>query len=174
MPPLKRILPAIFCMTSHHESNRTTDIKPEMLSGVQTGNGTPHDRYDIRGIAHANTIRKDNIFMQRRLGHIFTCILEWGQGTRKKSKPYPARAYTTLVVLVFLQTLLNFFLQRQVDVTIFIHSNFLTPFFVYHFLSPHDFLSRTLIFFIQIFFLAKNIFLTKNLFHQVFLIIRIF
>ena len=31
---------------------------------------------------------------------IFTCILEWGQGACKKSKPYPARAYTTLVVLV--------------------------------------------------------------------------
>ena len=30
----------------------------------------------------------------------FTCILEWGQGSCKKSGPYPARAYTTLVVLV--------------------------------------------------------------------------
>ena len=29
----------------------------------------------------------------------FTCILEWGQGTCKKSRPCPARAYTTLVVL---------------------------------------------------------------------------
>ena len=145
-----------------------------MLSGVQTGYGTPHDKYNIHGIAHACTHRKGDIFMRRQLGQIFACILKWGQGTCKKSKPYPARAYTTLVVLVFLQALLNFFLQRQVDVTIFIHSNFLTPFFVYHFLSPHDFLSRTLIFFIQIFFLAKNVFLTKNLFHQVFLIIRIF
>ena len=38
-----------------------------MLPGVQTGNGTPHDEYDIRGIAHARTNRKDNIFMQRQL-----------------------------------------------------------------------------------------------------------
>ena len=38
-----------------------------MLSGVQTGNGTPHGKYDIRGIAHARTNRKDNIFMQKRL-----------------------------------------------------------------------------------------------------------
>ena len=80
----------------------TTDIKPEMLSGVQTRNGTPHDKYNIRCIAHARTNRKDNIFMQRRLGQIFTCILEWRQGTCKKSRQYPAQAYyTTLVVLVF-------------------------------------------------------------------------
>ena len=39
--------------------------------------------------------------MQRRPGQIFTCILEWGQRTYKKSRPYPARAYTSLVVLVF-------------------------------------------------------------------------
>ena len=38
-----------------------------MLSGVQTGNGTSHDKYNIRGIAHVCTIRKDNIFRQRRL-----------------------------------------------------------------------------------------------------------
>ena len=54
-------------MTSHLNSHRTTDIKPEMLSGVQTGNGTPHDKYKIRGIAHARTNRKDDIYMQRRL-----------------------------------------------------------------------------------------------------------
>ena len=33
-----------------------------MLSGVQTGNGTPHDEYNIRGIAHKHTNRKDDIF----------------------------------------------------------------------------------------------------------------
>ena len=33
-----------------------------MLSG-----GTPLDKYNLRGIAHAHTNRKDNIFMQRRL-----------------------------------------------------------------------------------------------------------
>ena len=54
-------------MTSHLDSHGTTDIKPEMLSGVQTGNGTPHDKYNIRGIAHARTNRKDDIFMQRQL-----------------------------------------------------------------------------------------------------------
>ena len=35
-----------------------------MLSGVQTRNGTPHDKCNIRGIAHAQTNRKDDIFMQ--------------------------------------------------------------------------------------------------------------
>ena len=38
-----------------------------MITGVETGNGIPHDKYNIRGIAHARTNRKDDIFMQRRL-----------------------------------------------------------------------------------------------------------
>ena len=46
-----------------------------------------------------HTNRKDDIFMQRGLGQIFTCILERGQGTCKKSRSYPAQAYTTLAVL---------------------------------------------------------------------------
>ena len=54
-------------MTSHLDSHTTTDVKPDMLSGVQTGSGIPHDRYNIRGIAHARTNKKDDIFMQRRL-----------------------------------------------------------------------------------------------------------
>ena len=41
-----------FLMTSHLNSHGTTDIKPEMLSGVQTGNGIQHVEYDICGIAH--------------------------------------------------------------------------------------------------------------------------
>ena len=64
---LKRILPEIFLMTSHLYSHGKTDIKPVMLSGVQNGNGTPHDKHNIRGNAHARTNRKDDIFMQRRL-----------------------------------------------------------------------------------------------------------
>ena len=68
-------------MTSHLNSHRTTDIKPEMLSVVQTGIGTPHDKYNIHGIAHARTNRKDDIFMQRRLVQNFTFILEWCQET---------------------------------------------------------------------------------------------
>ena len=52
------------------------DVKPEMLSGVKTGNGIPHDKYDMRDIAHARTNRKDNIFMQRRQVQSFTYILE--------------------------------------------------------------------------------------------------
>ena len=38
-----------------------------MLSGVRTGNSTPHDKYNVHGIAHARINRKDDIFMQRRL-----------------------------------------------------------------------------------------------------------
>ena len=51
-------------MTSHLDSHTTTDVKPDMLSGVQTRNGIAHDRYNF---AHAHTNRKDDIFMQRRL-----------------------------------------------------------------------------------------------------------
>ena len=54
-------------MTSHLESHTTTDDKPDILSDVKTGNEIPHDIYNVRGIAHARTNRKDNIFLQRRL-----------------------------------------------------------------------------------------------------------
>ena len=54
-------------MTSHLDSHTTTDVKPEMIPGVLTGNGIPHDEYNIRGIAHVRTNSKDDIFMQRRL-----------------------------------------------------------------------------------------------------------
>ena len=67
-----------------------------MLSGVQTGNGTPHDKYDIRGIAHARTNRKDDIFMQRRLVQDFTYILEWGQGTSSLTKHTRRLTYSAL------------------------------------------------------------------------------
>ena len=76
-----------FLKTSHLDSHTTNDVKPEMLSGVQTGNRIPHDRYNVRGIAHARSYKKDNIFMQRRQGQIFTCILKWGQITCKKLRP---------------------------------------------------------------------------------------
>ena len=54
-------------MTSQLDSHTTNDVKPEMLSGVQTGNGIPHYQNNIRGIAHAQTYSEDDNFMQRRL-----------------------------------------------------------------------------------------------------------
>ena len=54
-------------MTSHRDSHTITDVKPDMIPGVQTGNGIPHDKYNICGIVHKLTNRKDEIFMQRRL-----------------------------------------------------------------------------------------------------------
>ena len=57
----------IFFMTSHLDNHETTDIKPEMLSGVQTRNGLQCDAYNIRGIGHVQAYRKDDIFMQKRL-----------------------------------------------------------------------------------------------------------
>ena len=56
----------------------TTDVKPDMLSCVQTGNEISHDRYNIRGIALWRTNRKDDIFMQRRLGQIVHVY--WSRG----------------------------------------------------------------------------------------------
>ena len=49
-------------MTSHRDSHTTTDVKPEMIP--DTGNRISHDKYDVRGIAHACN---DDIFMQRQL-----------------------------------------------------------------------------------------------------------
>ena len=53
---------------------------------VQSYYWTPHDKYNISGIAHAGINRKDNIFMQRRLVQNFTFILECGQGTCSLTK----------------------------------------------------------------------------------------
>ena len=84
-------------MTSHLDSHITTDVKPDMLSGVQTGNGIPHEIYNIRGIAHVCPSRKDNIFMQRRLVQSFTYILEWGQGTCTLTKHTQRWTYSALL-----------------------------------------------------------------------------
>ena len=102
-------------MTSHLNSHRTTDIKPEMLSGVQTRNGTPHDKYNIRGIAHARTNRKYDIFMQRGLVQNFTFILEGGQGTHSLTKHtlgifpvfFPCMQPTPLCVFFFTKRVLK-------------------------------------------------------------------
>ena len=54
-------------MSSHCDSHTITDVKPEIIPGIQTGNGIPHHKYNIRGISHVRTNREDDIFMQRRL-----------------------------------------------------------------------------------------------------------
>ena len=83
-------------MNSHLNSHRTTHIKPEMLSGVQTVNGSPHDKHNIRGIAHARTNRKEEIFIQRRLVQNFTYIMEWGQRTCTLTKRTRRWTYSAL------------------------------------------------------------------------------
>ena len=67
-------------MTSQLDSHTTTDVKLEMLSGVQTGNRIPHDQYNVRDIAHARSYIKDDIFMQRRLGQILQIYWSCGKG----------------------------------------------------------------------------------------------
>ena len=121
-------------MTSHRDIHTTTEVKPEMIAGVLTGNGIPHDKCDIGGIAHARTNRKDYIFMQRRLGQIFTCILERGQVTCKKSKPYPARAYTTLVMLVKIND--SFIILGRPELSSF--SRWLCSFWAFRIFSTSD------------------------------------
>ena len=49
-------------MTSHLNSHGTNNIKPEMLSGVQTENETPHDKYNIRSIAQFTHKQKTQHF----------------------------------------------------------------------------------------------------------------
>ena len=71
---------ARFLMTSQVGSHGTTDIKLEMLSGAQTGNGIQHH---IHGIVHVHTYRKDNIFIQRRL------LLSVAPPTQKKESNSP-------------------------------------------------------------------------------------
>ena len=38
-------------MTSHRDSHTTTDVKPEIIPGILTGNGIPNDKYDVCDIA---------------------------------------------------------------------------------------------------------------------------
>ena len=69
LPPLQEYYLQFLLMTSHLDSHRTTDIKPEMLSGVETGNGTPHDKHNICGIAHVHTNRKKQHFHAKTTVH---------------------------------------------------------------------------------------------------------
>ena len=94
-------------MTSHLDSHMTTDVKPDMLSGVQTGNGIPHDRYNIRGITHAHTNRKDDIFMQRRLVQNFAYILEWGKGMCEFTKHTHHWRYSALRHFEYIERILK-------------------------------------------------------------------
>ena len=52
-------------MTFPLDSHTTTDVKPERYQ-VSKPKMEFH-KYDIRGIGHAHTNRKDDIFVQRRL-----------------------------------------------------------------------------------------------------------
>ena len=83
-------------MTPHLDSHSTTDPKPEILSAVLTGNRISRDGRNVRGIMHVHMCRKDDIFSQIRLNHSGV------GGAIAFRKVYPARAYSTVVVLVSL------------------------------------------------------------------------
>ena len=76
--------------------------------------------------------QKDDIFMQRRLGQIFTCLLKWGQGSCKKSKPFPARAYKSLVVLVIRSHTIETLLTYSISILSLFWENILLKFSKYH------------------------------------------
>ena len=75
-------------MTSHLDSHTTTDVQPDMISGVRTGNGIPHDRHNIRGIAHKQKRRHFNAKTTR--ANLYDMYIGVGQGTCKKSRLYAA------------------------------------------------------------------------------------
>ena len=50
-------------MTIHLDCSAITDCKPEMLSGVETGNIIPVDELNLRGIAHAHTYTEKTTFL---------------------------------------------------------------------------------------------------------------
>ena len=50
-------------MTIHLDCYATTDCKPEVLSGVETGNRIPHDEWNLRGIAHMYTYTEKTTFL---------------------------------------------------------------------------------------------------------------
>ena len=54
-----------------------------------------HDEYDIHGIAHVHTFRKDDIFMQRPLLHSFTYIY----GSRGKGPKAPRFCFVKMELL---------------------------------------------------------------------------
>ena len=68
-PPHEKNYLKFHLMTSHLYSHTTTDVKSEMIPCMCLNR-----KYKIRGIAHAHTSRKDDIFMQRRLVQNFTYI----------------------------------------------------------------------------------------------------
>ena len=81
-------------MTSHRDSETITDVKPEIIPGVQTGNGIPHDRYNIRGIAHcpcAHKQKRGHFHAKTTSAKLFIYI---GLGARDL---YMDEAHTSLV-----------------------------------------------------------------------------
>ena len=57
-----------------------------MLSGVQTGNGIPHDEYNVRGILHARAYIKDDIFMTEQCNTPFSCGMKKNRKRIKQKK----------------------------------------------------------------------------------------
>ena len=74
--------------TSYLDNHTTNDVKPEMLSGVETGNRIPHDEYNVRGIPHVRAYIKDDIFMTEQYNTQFSqgCWIKKKIKKRKEKK----------------------------------------------------------------------------------------
>ena len=66
-----------------------------MLSGVQTGNGTPHDKYDIRGIARAHKQKRQHFHAKTTSAKLYIYI---GVGSRDL---FIDKAHTALDIFRF-------------------------------------------------------------------------
>ena len=80
--------------TPHIDSHSTTDPKPEIQSAVLTGNKISCDGRNVGGIMHVHMCRKDDSFWQRQFN------TSGVGGGIAFIKVYPARAYTTLVLVI--------------------------------------------------------------------------
>ena len=77
-----------------------TDVKLEMIPGIQTGNGISHDKYNIRSILHTRTNRKDDIFIQRLNNDEAHTVLDiFRYRCRDSALPYTAVAVIFQITL---------------------------------------------------------------------------
>ena len=65
--PLKNYLKFLL-MTSHRDIHTKIDVNLEVIPGIQTGNGIPHDKCNLRGIAQCPCTHK-----QKRRHFQFSC-----------------------------------------------------------------------------------------------------
>ena len=56
---------------NYFDSHTTTDVKQDMLPGGKTGNGIPHDKFNICGIAHAYKKRRQHFHAKTTRANLY-------------------------------------------------------------------------------------------------------